>query len=364
MTELAKIASAFRIPPITSIEPYGNGHINQTYLVETEAGKGARYILQRVNTNVFRQPKELMANIQAVTKFLGEKIAKNGGDPDRETLTLIPLKETEAIYLETEDGFYRMYLFVEDSVCMDAVETPEQFETCGYAFGNFAQMLAEFPAETLYEVIPNFHNTQDRYRKFEEALAKDALGRAASVQEEIAFVRAHAHYAPMLQDAMKVGKLPLRVTHNDTKLNNILFDAETQAPLCVIDLDTIMPGFSAFDFGDSIRFGANTAAEDEKDLSKVQLDLSLFECYTRGYLKGCNGALDREEIALLPVGAILMTLECGVRFLTDYLEGDTYFKIHRPEHNLDRCRTQFRLVAEMEKHREEMDAIMERYQNA
>jgi Ser/Thr protein kinase RdoA (MazF antagonist) len=245
---------------------------------------------------------------------------------------------------------------------MDAVERPSQFEDCGFAFGQFAQQLADFPAHTLHEVIVKFHDTRDRYRKLEEAIARDAKGRAKDVAQEIAFARAHSHYAPMLFDAMAQGILPLRVTHNDTKLNNILFDAATQKPMCVIDLDTVMPGFSAYDFGDSIRFGANTAAEDETDLSKVQFDLELFEAYARGYLKGCNGAMGADEIALLPVGAILMTLECGVRFLTDYLDGDVYFRIHRPSHNLDRCRTQFRLVAEMEKHRTEMDAIMQKYQ--
>ncbi len=244
---------------------------------------------------------------------------------------------------------------------LQTCENQEQFEASAGAFGHFQKLLADFPAETLQETIPNFHNTKSRYRDFEAAVAGDVCGRAAGVQEEIAFVRARKDFASVLMDMQERGELPLRVTHNDTKLNNVLFDGETMRSLAVVDLDTVMPGLSVNDFGDSIRFGATYAAEDETDLEKVQFELSLFECYTRGFLGECGALLTENEKKMLPVGAIMMTFECGMRFLTDYLNGDTYFKIHRENHNLDRCRTQFKLVRDMEAAREQMDEAVRRY---
>jgi Ser/Thr protein kinase RdoA (MazF antagonist) len=241
------------------------------------------------------------------------------------------------------------------------VENEEDFYQSALAFGHFQRLLADYPAETLHETIVDFHNTVKRFGRFEQALKADICKRAASVPEEIRFVLEREKLTHILCDMQKSGELPLRVTHNDTKLNNILIDKETGKAICVIDLDTVMPGLSANDFGDSIRFGASTAEEDERDLSKVSCDLHLYELYVKGFIEGCAGALTEKEIEALPMGAILMTFECGIRFLTDYLEGDHYFKIHREGHNLDRARTQFKLVKDMEEKLPQMKAIVEKY---
>ena len=349
MTE--KVLQAFQLDAApVSCERYGFGHINVTYLVVTESGR--RYILQKINNSIFKDVAGLMGNIAAVTKYLRKIVT----DP-RGVLTLVPTKDGKD-YLEYEDGsFWRVYDFVEQSLCLQAPETPEDFYQSAVAFGNFQQQLKDFPAETLCEVIPNFHNTVDRYRIFKEALAADVCGRAASVKAEIDFALAREQKAGTLVNMLAEGKLPLRVTHNDTKLNNVMLDEATRKPLCVIDLDTTMPGLSLYDFGDSIRFGAATAAEDEKDLDKMVMDLSLFETYAKGFLSVCPGLTENER-DMLPMGAKLMTLECGVRFLTDYLSGDTYFATHYEGQNLDRCRTQFKLVADMESKWEEMKRIV------
>ena len=321
-----------------SCERYGCGHINVTYLAVTETGH--RYILQKINNHIFKDVPALMANIAGVTAYLRKQI------PDsRRVLTLVNTIDGNA-YLEQE-GFWRLYEFVEGSICLQQPETAEDFYQSAVAFGQFQQQLKDFPAATLHETIPNFHNTVDRYRIFHETLARDPMGRAASVKDEIDFLLAREEEAGTLVNLLSAGKLPLRVTHNDTKLNNVMLDETERTPLCVIDLDTVMPGLSAYDFGDSIRFGAATAAEDEKDLSKMEMSLDLFRTYTRGFLKACPGLTDLER-EMLPMGAKLMTLECGMRFLTDYIDGDHYFAVHREGHNLDRCRTQLKLVADME----------------
>ncbi len=330
-----------------TMERYGFGHINATYLLVTTTGR--RYILQRISP-AFDVVK-LMNNIEAVTAFT----AAHTADP-RGAMRLVHTIDGKSYYTD-ETGDYRVYEFVEDSICLQAAETPEDFYESAKAFGAFQQMMADFPAETLAEPIPNFHNTVDRYRIFHEVLAKDVMGRAKDVAEEIAFVLSKEEEAGTLQHLRESGELPLRVTHNDTKLNNVMLDATTRKALCVIDLDTVMPGLSLYDFGDSIRFGAATAAEDETDLSKMTIDLDLFRIYTRGFLEACPG-LSAKEIELLALGAKTMTLECGVRFLTDYLDGDHYFKIHRDGHNLDRARTQFKLVREMEAKWAEMNDIV------
>ena len=337
--------------PVASCERYGCGHVNETYLVVSESGR--RYILQKISTRAFHDVPALMQNIISVTQFLKEKTE----DP-RGVLTLVPTTDDQ-YFLTREDGSYwRLYDFVEDAVCLQAPETPEDFYQSALAFGNFQQQLTDFPAETLSETIPMFHNTANRFKLFREKLAEDPMGRAASVQAEIEFALAHEAEASMLVDLQASGELPTRVTHNDTKLNNVMLDAATKKALCVIDLDTIMPGLSLYDFGDSIRFGAATAAEDETDLSKVEMSLELFRTYATGFLSACPGLTDLEK-KLMPMGAKMMTLECGVRFLTDYLDGDHYFKVHRENHNLDRCRTQFKLVADMEKKWAEMNAVIE-----
>lgn len=333
-----------------SCDRYGCGHINVTYLVVTETGR--RYILQKINSNIFKDIPGLMGNISAVTKYL--RTLTN--DP-RKVLTLVPARDGSDYHRHDDGSFWRMYDFVEDSLCLQSPETPEDFYQSAVAFGAFQQQLKDFPAETLCEVIPNFHNTVDRYRIFREALAADVCGRAASVKEEIAFALAREEETGTLVNLLARGELPLRVTHNDTKLNNVMLDAQTRKPLCVIDLDTVMPGLSLYDYGDSIRFGAATAAEDEKDLNKVWMDIDLFETYTKGFLSACPGLTEKER-DMLPMGAKLMTLECGVRFLTDYLSGDTYFRTHYEGQNLDRCRTQFKLVADMESKWDEMKRIV------
>lgn len=334
---------------------YGNGHINDTFLVTCDnAGKEEKYILQRMNNSIFKDPRALMENIANVTSFLQKSISERGGDPHRETLSVVETKTGESYFEDSLHNFWRVFPFIDNTFCLEKVENARDFYDCAVAFGNFQRQLADYPAETLHETIPLFHHTPSRFQTFQKAVSEDPLGRADSVREEIDFALAREADTHALTDLLEKGELPLRVTHNDTKLNNILFDNDTRKALCIIDLDTVMPGLSLYDFGDSIRTGANTGAEDETDLSKVELDLSLFKTFTDGFLTGCAGSLTPLEIKLLPMGAKLMTFECGIRFLTDYLVGDVYFKIHREHHNLDRTRTQFRLVADMEKKWKEM----------
>lgn len=338
-----------------SCERHGFGHINETYLIVCESGH--KYILQKINHTVFADVPALMHNVSAVIAFLGEKT----NDP-RAVMRLIPTV-SGTNYLHMPDGSYwRAYDYVENAICLQRPESPEDFYQSAVAFGNFQHQLADFPAATLNETIANFHNTVDRYHSFHRVLFEDLYGRSKFVRDEIEFVLAHEREAGILIDMQKAGDLPLRVTHNDTKLNNVMLDAKTRKALCVIDLDTVMPGLSLYDFGDSIRFGAATAAEDEKDLSKVEMSLELFGIYTRGFLEACP-SLTKTERRMLPMGAKLMTLECGVRFLTDYLDGDHYFAVHYREQNLDRCRTQFKLVEDMEKKWGQMQQIVKELHN-
>lgn len=333
-----------------SCRRYGSGHINQTYLVETQSGR--RYILQKLSNTAFPDIAGLQENVAAVTAHLHKKISDPNG-----ALTLIPTVDRKNWYHHAENSDWRVYNFIENAICLQLPETDEDFYQSAIAFGTFQQQLTDFPAETLHETIARFHDTPNRYRLFKEVLEKDSMGRAKDVQQEIAFALAHEEVGGRLMGLLREGKLPLRVTHNDTKLNNVMLRADSRTPLCVVDLDTTMPGLSAFDFGDSIRFGAATALEDEKDLSKMTIDLNRFRIFTRGFLQACPGLTVAERDAL-PLGALTMTLECGVRFLTDFLDGDHYFGIHYPTHNLDRCRTQFKLVAEMEANWQAMEQIV------
>ncbi len=350
---------------LVSKTPYGNGHINDTFLVRCQTADNTekRYILQRMNHDIFKNPPQLMENMVHVTKYLRKKILSQGGDPDRETLNVLKTQGGADCYQDSGNNYWRVFSFIENSMCLEKVENAKDFYDSGAAFGNFQRMLADYPAETLHETIPNFHNTPSRLQDFQKAVRTGDKERAALAQREISFVLDRVREASVLTDLLSEGKLPLRVTHNDTKLNNILFDADTHKALCIIDLDTVMPGLSLYDFGDSIRFGANTGAEDETDLTKVGLDLGLFEAFTKGYLEGCKGSLTAKEIEMLPMGAKLMTYECGMRFLADFLTGDHYFKVHRGNHNLDRARTQFQLVADMETKWDEMTAIVQKYGN-
>ena len=341
---------------------YGSGHINDTYRLTYETPQGTkRYILQRMSKSIFNKPVELMENVSGVTAWLRKKIVENGGDPERETLTLVKSNDGLPYVVDSTGEYWRVYLFIEGATCYDAVKDDNDFYQSAVAFGHFQRLLADYPAETLHETIKDFHNTPDRLEKFKKAVAEDICGRAASVQKEIDFILEREELTHALYDLQLDGRLPLRVTHNDTKLNNIMIDDETGKAICVIDLDTVMPGLTANDFGDSIRFGASTALEDEQDLSKVSCDLHLFDVYARGFIEGCGGALTDLEIDMLPMGAILMTFENGIRFLTDHLEGDHYFHIHREGHNLDRCRTQLTLVKDMQEKLPQMNAIIQKY---
>ena len=358
---LNEVLGAFEFgAPVVEVCRYGSGHVNDTFRVDTDRDDGENdlFILQRINEVAFHNPDQVMANVVGITEYLGEQIRKAGGDRSREALEVIRPKSGELFYTDSEGGAWRVFPFVRDIDCYDSAETPELFEASARAFGKFQYMLDGYPAETLYETIPNFHDTEDRLNKLKRAVAADSLGRAAECADEIRFVLDHEADCSVAVRALREGVLPLRVTHNDTKLNNVLIDKASGNGLCIVDLDTTMPGLSIYDFGDSIRFGANHAAEDEPDLSKVNFDIDLFEAYTRGFLDGAAGSLTPAELEYLPWGAKLMTLECGIRFLTDYLEGDVYFHIDRPRQNLDRCRTQFKLVRDMEAHFDAMGEIV------
>lgn len=356
---IREILSQFDLPgEFVCCRPIGCGHINDTLKVTfRHADAETDYILQRINTGVFKNPDELMENVDRVTAYLADRIRKNGGDPARETLTVYLTKDGNRYYRTADGECMRVYNFVTDTYTLQSIDDPEDFRKAGAAFGNFQCMLAEYPSETLHETIPDFHNTVSRFEALKEAVRADIAGRAASVRAEIDFALARESDTHVLLDLLEQGALPLRVTHNDTKLNNVLFDNTTKAGLCVVDLDTVMPGLSLYDFGDSIRFGANTADEDEQDVSKVSLSLELYRAYTEGYLSAAGRSLTEREIEYLPFSAKLMTYECGIRFLTDYLNGDTYFHTAYPEHNLVRCHTQFALVADMERKMSEMQAI-------
>ena len=342
---------------------YGHRHINDTFCVHTQPGEDPcrRFILQRLSSAAFKHPEQVMANISGVTAYLSERLASEGGNPARETLTVFKTAAGELYYTDSEGSVWRCYPFIEGTVCLQNAETPELFAASGRAFGRFQRELSGYDAGTLYETIPRFHDTEDRLAKLRAAVAADSVGRVAEVGPELEFVEARAADCSVALEALRAGKLPLRVTHNDTKLNNVLIDRASGEGICVIDLDTVMPGLSINDFGDSIRFGANDNEEDEPDQSKVRFNLGLYEVYTRAFLEGSGGALTDAELDYLPWGAKLMTLECGIRFLTDYLEGDHYFHIQRQQQNLDRARTQFTLVKGMEDSWDEMRAIVDKY---
>ncbi len=347
---------------LSSCGRMGHGHINDTFLVVYEDnGDSVPYTVQHMNKFVFKDPVNLMENLTGVTEFLKEKIIAAGGDPHRETLDFIMTKDHKPYYLDSFGEYWRAYRFVDHAHSLDVIESPEDFAESGRAFGQFQSLLSDYPVETLHEIIEGFHDTAARFEVFKNAVASDVCGRVSSARDEIAFYLEREPVAHALGDLLKEGKLPLRVTHNDTKSNNVLIDEATGKCLCVIDLDTVMPGLSVNDFGDSIRFGANTAAEDEQDITKVSCDLTLFDAFTRGFIQGCAGKLTREEIACLPLGAKVMTYECGMRFLTDYLQGDTYFKTAYPTHNLVRSRTQMALVADMEKKWDTLQEIVSKY---
>lgn len=359
--ELRDVLAAYvNVQNVAEMKTYGSGHINDTNLITVWENDGhtasRRMILQRINHSIFKNPEDLMENIIRVTEWLRQKIETRGGDVSREVLRVIPTKTGQSFYVSEEGNYYRMYSFIENGLCLDLPRTEDDLYESGRAFGIFQGDLADFPVNDLHETIPDFHNTVKRLDALKQAVAEDVCGLVETVEDEIAFALSEEECVTYCAECKK--NLPVRVTHNDTKLNNAMLDALTEKALCVLDLDTVMPGYAMDDFGDAIRFGASTALEDEKDLTKVSCDLSMFRAFADGFLKGTNGNLSKEEILLLPLGAKMMTYECGIRFLMDYLQGNVYFKVAYPEHNLVRARNQFELVKDMNGKMDEMNQIM------
>ncbi|MBR5438299.1 MAG: phosphotransferase [Clostridia bacterium] len=358
--EIKILAARFGIEgELIDFSVYTDGHINSTYRATfRNEDKFEKYIVQGINTNVFKNPDELMENVVNVMSYLKNKIEESGKDSSRECLEFLQA-DTGKYYLYHEDKCWRIYRFIDKSYTINYIKNRSFFESAGQAFGKFQRNLSGYPMETLHETIKDFHNTPKRVEALEKSVAADVKGRAAEVEKEIKFALDRKEDAKVLIKLYKEGLIPLRVTHNDTKLNNVLFDEDTNKAICVIDLDTIMPGFSLYDFGDAIRFGGNTTKEDDADLDNVNISIELFRSYTKGFLSTCAKALTKSEVDHLAFSAKLMTYECGIRFLTDYLDGDVYFKTEYPGHNLVRARNQFKLVEEIENNLDKMNKIVE-----
>ena len=363
LPELDRICAAFDCPgDWVSSCPIPSGHINDTYCSEfDDSGRRVKYVNQRINHLVFREPERLMENIERVTRFARAQITDAGGDPDRESLTIVPTHDGKSFHRTPEGTYWRMFRYIDGARTYDRVEDLRHVYSASKAFGNFQKMLARLPGERLHETIPDFHHTRKRYDAFLASVEFDPAQRAAAVRPEIDFILAREKDTAIVVEGLDSGRIPERVTHNDTKLNNVMIDNRTGEGICVIDLDTVMPGSVLYDFGDSVRLGAATAAEDERDLAKVGFDIGMFDRLADGYLDAARDFLVPAETDLLAFSAKLLTLECGIRFLTDHLKGDVYFKIHRPGHNLDRARTQFKMVAEMERQMGAMDAVIGKY---
>lgn len=358
MTEekLKKILDYYGIEgTLNSSGAFGNGHINDTILLEIGDKK---YVLQKINKYVFHHPDELMQNMDGITNHLRGKVLAAGGDPDREVLSIVKAKNGSLFWIDENDDYWRITRFISGATSHDIVEKPEDFYITGLAFGQFQSMLSDYPADTLYYTIPGFHDTRARYDRFIKTVEEDKAGRAAQCADEIKFILDRKELAYYSMDSYDKGEIPIRVTHNDTKLNNLLIDDKTGKAICVLDLDTVMPGFVMNDFGDAIRTGACTAMEDEPDVNKVHCDLGLYEAFARGFIEGCDGKLTEHEIDTLPMGALGITYEQALRFLADYLEGDVYYKTAYPEHNLVRTHTQIRMVEEMENKWDQIQEII------
>ncbi len=362
--EIIEVSRQFAIQgEFHSYKVFTDGHINTTYLaIFVNKGRFNKYLIQGINTHVFKNPSKLMENIVSVTDYLKKQIELTGGNAKRETLNFLKASNGKYYFFHLSKC-WRIYDFIDNSHTINTIENPEVFEKAGRSFGIFLNRLSGYPMDKLNETIKDFHNTPKRVEALEEAINLDQAGRLYLAKDEVEFALSRKSDSEVLINLYNEGLIPLRVTHNDTKLNNILFDDKTGESICVIDLDTIMPGFSLYDFGDSIRFGANTTREDDDNLDNVTVSLELFESYTKGFLSACAKALTQAEVDNLAFSAKLMTYECGIRFLTDYLDGDVYFKTAYNEHNLVRARNQFKLVSEIEKHLPEMQEIVERIYN-
>jgi len=359
ISQLCQIAEIFDLSgKLENVQPVTNGHINLTYRAEID---GQEYILQRINGYVFNRPQDIMENIEKVTAHISKKLEAEGRDPQRGTLNYLRTKDGHNYVVDDDGNFWRVCPYIAGTCSYEQVENLHMLESAGYAFGEFQRMLSDFPMDDLNETIADFHNTEKRLNDFFAAVEADAAGRAKDVAEEIQFFADRRESAGKFTGMQARGELPLRVTHNDTKYNNILIDVETSDAVCVVDLDTVMPGLSVYDFGDAIRFAASTALEDETDLSKVTINMEYFEAFTKGFMEASNGAFTETEIANMAQGCINITIELASRFLMDHINGDKYFAIHRPNHNLDRARNQIKVALEMEKHLDEMNAIVRKY---
>ena len=363
-----RIEAAARAFPLAgrfrSASPYGSGHINDTFVLEhDQAGRGVRTILQRINHHIFRQVPELMDNIRRVTAHVGRHVLASG-DATRRALTLVPAQDGLPYHRDGEGDFWRCYHFIEGARTHDVIESPLQAAEGARAFGEFQQLLVDLPGGRLHETIPFFHDTRRRFDALQRAVAADAHNRAAAAREAIAFAGGREALVDVLLGLQARGEIPERITHNDTKLNNVMLDDATQAGVCVVDLDTVMPGLALYDFGDMVRSATNSAAEDEADPARVESRLPIFAALVDGYLGAAGAFLNPAEVAHLAFAGRLITFEIGLRFLTDFLEGDVYFKTSRPAHNLDRARNQFALVASLERQQAAMEAIVQKHASA
>jgi Ser/Thr protein kinase RdoA (MazF antagonist) len=342
-------------------DSYGGGHINDTYrLIQQDGALCHNYILQRINHYVFKRPDHVMENIERVTRYARERILAAGGDPRRRVLTLVPAHDGRSFTLDERGNTWRVYLYIDGASLYQAAPNLNVLYSAARSFGEFQVLLADLPGDRLHETIPDFHHTRKRFAAFQEALRADKAGRAASVKPEIDFILKREADASVVIDLLEQGRLPERVTHNDTKINNVLIEESSGEGLCVIDLDTVMPGSALYDFGDMVRAGAASAAEDEPVTDKAGIDIDRFTQLARGYADAVRDLLVPLEWELLAFSARLITFEQGIRFLGDYLNGDIYYKIHRPGQNLDRARTQLKMVAEMEKHMGLMESVIGR----
>ena len=359
---LSEIFGNFQVEgTFVEADAYGSGHINDTFAVVCDkGGESVRYILQRINHNVFKNPPELMDNVVRVTSHIREKLEAQGlGDVDRRVLTVIPAANGKMYHVNGDGNHWRLYIFVEGAKTYDVMKNLDQAYQAAKSLGNFHQMLVDLPGPQLFDTIPDFHNGRKRYAAFEEALKANVCGRAKDAASEIEFLQEHSWIFDVFPNLIAQGEIPMRITHNDTKINNVLIDDETNEGICVIDLDTVMPGLALYDFGDILRTTLSPTEEDETDLSKVGMKMERFGAILRGYLETAGEFLNPAEIKHLAFSSKMITLMIGTRFLTDYLAGDTYFKIHRENHNLDRCRTQFKLVKSITENENEMQKLVE-----